>query len=57
MIHLDPRVKVAVLTGAGKMFCAGSDLDVGFGDGKGRAVDFRDMYAMHGYLIFCRVLS
>ncbi|KAJ5819009.1 Enoyl-CoA hydratase AKT3-1 [Penicillium riverlandense] len=43
VIHLDPRVKIAVLTGAGKMFCAGSDLDIGFGDGKGRAVDFRDI--------------
>lgn len=43
MFHVDPRVKVAVLTGAGRMFCAGSDLDIGFGDGGGRAVDFRDM--------------
>ncbi|KAJ5925779.1 Enoyl-CoA hydratase AKT3-1 [Penicillium verhagenii] len=43
MIHLDPRVKVIVLTGAGRMFCAGSDLDVGFGSGEGRAVDFRDI--------------
>ena len=44
MISLDARVKVAVLTGAGRMFCAGSDLDVGFGDGKGRRTDYRDMY-------------
>lgn len=44
MFHVDPRVKVVVLTGAGKMFCAGSDLDIGFGDGKGKAADFRDMY-------------
>ena len=44
MFHVDHRVKVVVLTGAGKMFCAGSDLDVGFGDGQGKAVDFRDMY-------------
>ena len=43
MINLDARVKVAVLTGAGRMFCAGSDLDVGFGDGKGRRTDYRDM--------------
>ncbi|EPS25107.1 hypothetical protein PDE_00038 [Penicillium oxalicum 114-2] len=41
--HVDPRVKVVVLTGAGRMFCAGSDLDVGFGDGSGNAVDFRDI--------------
>lgn len=44
MVHVDPRVKVVVLTGAGRMFCAGSDLDIGFGNGQGRAVDFRDMY-------------
>ncbi|KAJ5673700.1 Enoyl-CoA hydratase AKT3-1 [Penicillium longicatenatum] len=44
MIHVDPRVKVVVLTGAGRMFCAGSDLGIGFGSGHGRAVDFRDMY-------------
>lgn len=43
MFHIDPRVKVVVLTGAGRMFCAGMDLDIGFGDGEGRAVDFRDM--------------
>lgn len=46
MFHVDPRVKVVVLTGAGRMFCAGSDLDIGFGDGGGRAVDFRDMYVI-----------
>ncbi|KAJ5226503.1 Enoyl-CoA hydratase AKT3-1 [Penicillium chermesinum] len=43
MFHLDPRVRVVVLTGTGRLFCAGSDLTIGFGDGKGPAVDFRDI--------------
>lgn len=46
LFHMDHRVKTVVLTGAGKMFCAGSDLDIGFGDGEGSAVDFRDMYVI-----------
>ncbi|KAJ6121201.1 Enoyl-CoA hydratase AKT3-1 [Penicillium sp. IBT 18751x] len=43
MFHVDPRVKTIVLTGAGKMFCAGMDLDIGFGNNQGRAADFRDI--------------
>ncbi|KAF9887244.1 hypothetical protein FE257_010372 [Aspergillus nanangensis] len=43
MLHSDERVKVVVLTGTGRMFCAGSDLDVGFGDGKEHPNDFRDI--------------
>ncbi|KAH8699069.1 ClpP/crotonase-like domain-containing protein [Talaromyces proteolyticus] len=42
IFDVDERVKVIVLTGAGKTFCAGADLDIGFhGDG-GRSVDYRD---------------
>ena len=30
LLDIDERVKCVVLTGAGKMFCAGADLDVRF---------------------------
>lgn len=37
MFDVDDRVKCIVLTGEGKMFCAGADLEIGFPGGeKGR---------------------
>lgn len=42
MFDVDERVKVIVLTGAGKTFSAGADLDIGFHGGQERVMDHRD---------------
>jgi enoyl-CoA hydratase/carnithine racemase len=44
MFDVDERVKVVILTGAGKTFCAGADLDIGFHGGQERIMDHRDRY-------------
>lgn len=45
LFSVDPRVKCIVLTGHGKMFCAGADLQVGFSTEETESeVEHRDGY-------------
>jgi len=48
MLDLDERVKCVVITGAGRMFCAGADLEIGFPSSgeRERLVDHRDRYVV-----------
>lgn len=42
LADVDDRIKCIVVSGHGKMFCAGADLDVGFSGGRERLRDHRD---------------
>ena len=42
MFDVDDRVKAIVVTGHGKMFCAGADLDVGLKGGHEAPNEHRD---------------
>lgn len=48
LVNADNRVRVVVLTGHGKMFCAGADLDIGWSrDRAERDIDHRDGYVSY----------
>src|SRR5262245_51897395 len=44
MFDVDDRVKCIVLTGTGKIFCAGADLEIGFKGGYEPVTEHRDGY-------------
>lgn len=44
MFDVDDRVRCIVVTGHGKIFCAGADLELGFIGGRERIPDHRDGY-------------
>lgn len=42
LVSIDPRVKCIVVTGSGRTFCAGADLEIGFKGAEERVNDHRD---------------
>lgn len=53
MFNVDERVRCIVLTGAGKMFCAGADLDIGFVAQREtlREAEHRDGFVHHSHFL------
>ncbi|KAJ8066022.1 hypothetical protein OCU04_005116 [Sclerotinia nivalis] len=55
LFSLDPRVKCIVITGHGKMFCAGADLEAGLSYEDDTALTHRDGGGRARVLFFCVV--
>lgn len=53
MFDVDERVKCIVVTGDGRIFCAGADLDIGFGEGTSGAEAEKVQDHRDGYVQSC----